>query len=122
MYVGKIDKMRINKPLTRSNSRAESQTRPLTRESAAAAEALAIAALGFLAGDPERISRFLSVTGVDPADLRRAAAEPGFAAGVLDYLCGDEETLVAFAQDQGIAPERIAQARRVIAGPGAEDW
>jgi len=118
--------MRIDKPFPRSDMRANNPIKPRNTHSGrltpADADALAIAALGFLAGDEERISRFLAVTGVDPADLRRAVAEPGFACGVLDYLCGDEETLVAFAQDQGIAPERIAQARRVIAGPSAEDW
>jgi DNA polymerase IV len=54
------------------------------------AEAIAISALSFIASDPERLDRFLAVTGLDPAALRAAAGAPGFLSGVLDYLCSDE--------------------------------
>ena len=83
----------------------------LTRDEA---EGLALAALEFLSGDEERISRFLSLSGLDPGVLRKAAAEPGFLPGVLDYIAGDEALLLAFAEAAGIAPERIGEARRLI--------
>lgn len=81
------------------------------------AEALAIAALGYLASDPERLEPFLSLTGLDPANLRAAAASPGFLAGVLDHLCGNESLLLAFAANCGHDPADIARAQARLVGP-----
>ncbi|MGA7973300.1 MAG: DUF3572 domain-containing protein, partial [Pseudolabrys sp.] len=58
-----------------------------------AAETVAIQALSFIAAEPERLGRFLGITGIGPAQIREAAREPGFLAGVLDYLAGDERLL-----------------------------
>ena len=55
---------------------------------------LAIEALGYIAGDPELLARFLAMTGLDPGAIRAAAAEPDFLLGVLEYVCGDERLLV----------------------------
>lgn len=85
-----------------------------------AAETLAIEALGFIAGEPDPLARFLATSGIGPATLRRAAADPAFLAGVLDFLLGDEALLVAFAGRAGIPPERIGEARRAFSR-GAED-
>lgn len=79
-------------------------------------EALAITALSFLAGDPERLGRFLAVTGLGPETLRQAAARPGFLAAVLDYLAGDETLLLAFAANAGLAPEAVVRARQRLGG------
>jgi hypothetical protein len=78
---------------------------------------LAIAALGFLAAEPDRLDRFLSLSGLGPQNLRAAAADPGFFAAVLDYLLGDEPVLLAFAAERGVPPERIAAARATMDGP-----
>lgn len=86
------------------------------------AEMLAISALAHIAAEPERLDRFLGVTGLDPASLRAEAGKPGFAAGILDYLCADEALLVRFAAEQGLPPESVAAARRLLSGPGGEDW
>ncbi len=83
-------------------------------------EALAIEALGFLAGDPERLARFLDLSGLGPGNLRQAAAEPSFLLAVLDHLAGDERLLVAFAEAQGVRPAAIVVARDALAGPPAE--
>jgi hypothetical protein len=80
-------------------------------------EDLAVAALSFLAGEPDRLSRFLDLSGLGPHNLRAAAADPGFLAAVLDYVAGDESLLIAFAADQGLAPERVVSARRAMEGP-----
>jgi hypothetical protein len=45
------------------------------------AEGLAVAALAFVAQEPERLRRFLDLSGLDPANLRQAAAERAFWAG-----------------------------------------
>jgi Protein of unknown function (DUF3572) len=80
---------------------------------------LAIEALSFIAGDGERLGRFLAVTGIGPKQIRDAAREPRFLAGVLDYLAADEGLLVAFAQHAGFDPAAIARARKVL---GSRSW
>jgi hypothetical protein len=79
-----------------------------------AAERLAISALSFLVENPDALARFLALTGIGPADVRRAAADPGFLAGVIDFLLGEETLLIAFAEDAGIPPERIGKAKLVL--------
>jgi hypothetical protein len=79
-------------------------------------EELAIAALGFLAADPERLARFLALTGLGPQSLRAAAREPGFLSGVLDHVASDESLLLAFAEENGIDPQDVERARAMLAG------
>ncbi len=82
----------------------------------AAAEGLAIAALAFIAGDPERLGRFLALTGIGPESIRAAAHEPRFLLGVLDHLAGEEPLLLAFAAENSIPPSAVMEARDTIAG------
>jgi hypothetical protein len=98
----------------RSNGRAPGAKILICRKDG---EDLAVSALGFLAGEPDRLSRFLDLSGLGPHNLRAAAADPGFLAAVLDYVLGDEPLLVAFAAAGGLAPERVAEARRAMDGP-----
>jgi uncharacterized protein DUF3572 len=85
-----------------------------------AARELAVVALSYIASNPEELSRFLALTGIDPAAIRAAAEEPGFLTGVLDYICGNERTLVAFAAHADVAPEAIEAARQLLAGANWE--
>jgi hypothetical protein len=84
-----------------------------------AAEGLAIQALTYIAGDPERLERFLSVTGIGPEQIRLAAGEPGFLAGVLAYLASDEQSAAAFTAETGCGPTDIARAHNAL---GGEPW
>jgi hypothetical protein len=86
---------------------------PITRE---IAESLAIQALSFMAGDPERLGRFLAVTGIGPDMIRKAAADPAFLAGVLDHVVADEPLLVAVAEHAGVAPQALERAQAVLNG------
>ena len=85
----------------------------LSRENA---EDMAAAALGFLASDAERLSRFLALSGLDPGHLRQAAAEPGFLPGVMAYLASDEPLLLQFAAESGERPETVAAACALLTG------
>jgi hypothetical protein len=85
----------------------------LTREQA---EGLAIQALAFIAGDGERLGRFLAVTGIGPAEIRTAAREPGFLIGVLDYMASDEQLIGAFAAEADLDPSDIEKGRVVLGG------
>jgi hypothetical protein len=80
------------------------------------AQSLAVSALAFIAADSDRLSRFLSLTGLGPDNLRTAAADPAFLGSVLDYLIADEALLVEFAADAGVKPETVARAHAVLRG------
>ena len=78
------------------------------------AEIVAIQALSFVAGDPERLGVFLAETGIGPETLRSAAADPRFLAGVLDFVLRDDATVKAFAAASDLDPTTIAAAREVL--------
>jgi hypothetical protein len=90
--------------------------RPLGPVSSEEAEAIAVAALGFLAAEPSRVARFLALTGVEPAELLAGAGRPAMQASILEHLLGDESLLLAFATHAGVAPGRIEPARRCLQG------
>jgi hypothetical protein len=85
-----------------------------------AAELLAIEALSYLAEDPEKLGRFLALTGVSPGEIRAQAHEPAFLGAVLDHIAGDESLLLAFAGASGRNPLDIARARAKLGGPAWE--
>ena len=76
----------------------------MTRESA---ETLAIQALTYLGEEPERLHRFLALSGIGPESLRDAACEPHFLLGVLDHLVGDDTLLQAFSGEARLSPQSI---------------
>lgn len=86
----------------------------------AAAEQFAIAALGFIAREPERLDHFLAMTGLSAASIRDAAREPHFLAGVLDHLSANEALLLAFAAEHEVGPEAVMRARDALAGHRCE--
>ena len=81
-----------------------------------AAEGLAIQALTYLAEDPERLGRFLTVTGIGPDEIRAASAEPGFLAGVLAYLASDEQLAAEFTALTACGAGDIARAHDALGG------
>ena len=85
--------------------------RPAGILSAERAEALAIAALGFLAADSDRLERFLALSGLTPESLRRAAATAGFLPSVLAHVASDERLVLAFAAAEGCDPSLIGAAQ-----------
>jgi hypothetical protein len=84
------------------------------------AESLAIHALTFLVEEPERISRFFALTGIDPGEVRNLAREPGFLAAVLEHLRSDERLLMEFAKAAEVRPQDIAAAAALLSGPAWE--
>ena len=95
---------------------------PNSRPARENAEELAGDALGFLAEDPERLGRFLDLTGLTPATIRSAAGTPGFLLAVLEHLLADEPLLLAFASARGCNPAAVGRAREQLAGPFADGW
>jgi len=86
------------------------------------AEALALAALGWLAADAEAIGRFLAMAGAGPAELRARAADPESLGFVLDFLLADAALLLAFAAAQGIPPDLPMRARAALPGGDLPNW
>jgi hypothetical protein len=80
------------------------------------AEILALEGLGWLAGEPEAIQRFLDLSGIDAGDLRAAAGSPSMAVAVLDFLLGNEELLLRFCDQAEIKAKDVHLARHVLGG------
>ena len=79
------------------------------------AEIVAIQALSFVAGEPERLGAFLAESGIGPETLRSAAADPQFLVSVLDFVLRDDQTVKAFADASAASPD---QHRRRAPGAG----
>ena len=84
------------------------------------AEIVAIQALSFVAGDPERLGLFLAESGIGPETLRNAASDPRFLASVLDFIMRDDATVKAFANVSQLHPTNIAAARQALRDPDEE--
>jgi hypothetical protein len=84
------------------------------RNAGEVAEIVAIRALSFLAGDPERLGQFLSESGIGPETLRASASDPGFLAGVLDFILREDATVKAFADFSQLPAQTITAARDIL--------
>ena len=91
-----------------------------TRNPREVAEIVAIQALSFVAGDPERLGRFLAESGIGPETLRGAAADPRFLASVLDFVMRDDVTVKAFAEASQLHPTNVAAAHQALNDPAWE--
>ncbi|MEM8623340.1 MAG: DUF3572 domain-containing protein [Pseudomonadota bacterium] len=87
-----------------------------------AAEALAAAALTWMASDAPLVERFLANSGAAPGDLAAMSRDPSFLGFVLDFLLGDEDTLLAFAQTEKIDPATVMRARQALPGGATPEW
>ena len=81
------------------------------------AEIVAVQALSFIAGDPERLGLFLAESGIGPETLRTAATEPRFLSSVLDFVMRDDATVKAFAAASQLHPTNIAAAHQALNDP-----
>jgi len=90
--------------------------RPKTQSSTEEAEVTALNALGFLAADPERLARFMDLSGLDLDAIRASATDPAFLGGLLDHLLADESLLMVFAAGAGLDPAGIGPARDQLGG------
>ena len=94
--------------------------RPPDRDNRAKADGeVALLALGYLAGDEERLMRFLALTGLDRGDVADLLGDRGFHLAILDHLAGDETMLLDFTRENGVPPETVGVARRAL-GSGEE--
>jgi hypothetical protein len=80
------------------------------------AETIALQALAYLADDPQRLTRFLALSGTDAGQLRTQAKAPDFQVAILDYVMSDESLLLTFCQESGIDPMVVAPAHALLNG------
>ena len=90
--------------------------KPRNELSREAAENVAIQALTYLASEPERLSRFLALSGLDHDSIRAASSEPGFLGGVLEHLTSDERLLIEFSEFAALNPTEVDRARATLGG------
>lgn len=84
------------------------------------ASKIAVSGLQFIAGDESQLSRFIALTGIDPAEMRQMADSSVFMVAILDFFMGDEPTLLSFAASCGLDPVDIPKARMALE-PAAYD-
>lgn len=76
--------------------------------------ALALRALAATLADQRLGTRFLSLSGIDPPDLRQRAGDPVLLAALLRFLEAHEPDLVAIAEEVGVKPGELVAARREL--------
>ena len=86
------------------------------------AHVLGLQALGWLAGDPDRLSGFMAASGADAASLRLGATDPGFLAAVLDHLLQDDTRVTEFCDAQGLPYTAPLAARAALPGGDMLHW
>ena len=70
----------------------------------------ALEALGWILLDERRAQRFLELTGLSPATLRKSVASNATQRAVLEFLCAHEPDLLAAATALDISPGEFAAA------------
>ena len=78
------------------------------------AVALALRALAATLADQRLAERFLSLSGIDPPDLRQRAGDPAVLAALLRFLESHEPDLVAIAEELGVKPAALVAARHEL--------
>ena len=76
------------------------------------ARAMAVRAIGFFVRDTARLDRFLSGTGIAPAQFWRRPDAAGHLLAALDHLIANETVLRDFARATDLPMEAIYEARR----------
>lgn len=83
-------------------------------------EVAALTVLAWLAEEPELLSRFLALSGLQMSQIPAMAQEPAFLGGILDFIMGNEPDLLRFSTATGVTPETIADAWHRLSGTGLD--
>jgi hypothetical protein len=75
---------------------------------------MALLVIGWIVAEPGRVERFLTLTGLDPSQLRSGLGDAGVLGAAIDFLLAHEADLLACADAIGEAPEAIVAARREV--------
>jgi hypothetical protein len=86
----------------------------MTRERA---ETIGLDSLAFLAAMPERIERFMHLSGLNAPALRARASDPDFLRAVLDFLLTEDALVADFCKEHGLDARDIHMAHRMLGEP-----
>lgn len=78
------------------------------------AETVALRALGFIASEEARLTRFMADTGISLETLHLEAGEPHVMAAVLDTLLRNEPDLLMFSANAGFEPDAVMRAHHAL--------
>ena len=82
------------------------------------AETLAAQALAWVAGDPENLNGFLTLSGLSPDELMQQAGDARTLGAVLDFILTEDRLVIGFC-DAASLPYTVPQMARA-ALPGGE--
>ena len=76
--------------------------------------AIALRALAATLGEQRLAERFLSLSGIEPPELRQRASDPDVLVALLRFLEAHEPDLVAIAEELAVKPAVLVAARREL--------
>ena len=76
--------------------------------------AIALRALAATLGEQRLAERFLSLSGIEPPELRQRASDPDVLVALLRFLEAHEPDLLAIAEELGVKPAALVAARREL--------
>lgn len=79
-------------------------------------------ALIFLANRPSDIQNFLTVSGLDPEELRARSHESAILAAALGFVAGDESLARAFSEEEALKPGQLLQAYATLDPHASAAW
>ena len=85
------------------------------------AETLAFNIASFLFSKDDRLSAFLTTTGIGAPDLQRNLATTDIQIGILEYLLSREDFLLEFCELNSVDPEYPKTAATILSGE-RPDW
>lgn len=88
----------------------------ITADESPASEVIALKALTFLAADETRFERFIALTGLTLAEIRKRAGDPSFLGAVMNHLRTDQSLLLTFSETEGLDPGAVDRAGRDLSG------
>ena len=80
------------------------------------AETVALDGLAFLVADPDRLERFLRLTGLEGSALRARASDPDVLRAVLDFLLTDDSLVADFCREQDLEARDLHLSHRILGG------
>jgi hypothetical protein len=88
------------------------------------AEWIAIAVLGTIAKQQDRLTQFLTLTGIEPKAIRALAEDPRFLAGVVDYVAEDPSLAAIIISELALHPADLSMAQYALRNPKPrrEEW
>lgn len=86
------------------------------------AELVAIAALGWMAGNEEVLGQFLNASGASIDDLRHAAKDPAFLGALLDFVMLEDAWVIGACEAQGLPYDALMRARASLPGGETMHW